>query len=431
MGSEGTWQQTRRNDGFDLVLTAAVGLLAAVSLYMGGDPELVGEDFADYSRPVGITLVSVCVLPLAFRRRFPLIVLVVTTTAYMLHVLQGVPEQTVTVVVVFMAFYSAGAYGERGRNLVRVLCGATLLVQLVLSATVLDTTRFIDELREQLTFVPVELFLAFYVIQNSFYFAGAWMMGDVMRSRRQREAELEATAEHLRRVQAENARQAVLEERMHIARELHDVVAHHVAVMGVQAGAARRIFDRQPEAVPELLSTVEDSSRQAVDELHQMLGVLRREDGAEPGLGQLDELIDQMRQAGLDLQTNFDGIHGERMPRLPDAVDRVSYRVVQEALTNTVKHAGSGATTELALRHRPDALEIRVSDNGPATSSVAPEGKDLNGGYGLAGMCERVTMLGGRLEAGPLPDAGFQVWAQLPLAAADPDSSVVEEGRGD
>jgi signal transduction histidine kinase len=206
-----------------------------------------------------------------------------------------------------------------------------------------------------------------------------------------------------------------------IARELHDVVAHHVSVMGVQAGAARRVLESRPEAVPELLGSIETSSRQAVGELQRMLGLLRadadrddpagREDragaGPQPTIAQLDALVGQMNEAGLVVSASVEG----GTEGLPAAVDLSAYRIVQEALTNTLKHAGAGTAVRVDLHRRPRALEITVADDGRA----GVEGDGEGGHHGLVGMRERVALLGGELKVGRARRGGFEVRAWLPL----------------
>ena len=201
----------------------------------------------------------------------------------------------------------------------------------------------------------------------------------------------------------------MLDERVRIARELHDVVAHHVSVMGVQAGAARRVMRQQPEKAEEALASIEGSSRQAVLELQRLLGILRREgqDDAlapQPDLARLPELV---AQAGGDELTVELRVEGEPRP-LPGTVELSAYRVIQEALTNTHKHARATHST-VRVAYGPSALEVEVVDDG--RGGAAPAG----GGHGLIGMRERVRLHGGHLRAGPRPGGGFAVHATFPL----------------
>ena len=199
------------------------------------------------------------------------------------------------------------------------------------------------------------------------------------------------------------------EERVRIARELHDMVAHSVTVMVIQAGVVRRRMEAGLPVDHDLLRSIESSGREAVGELRRTLGLLRGgTDGATvvpAGLDRLDELVGQVREAGLDVTVRHDG---EPEPLLP-AVDLSAYRIVQEALTNVLKHGGTTrATVEVA--HRPDGLHLIVVNDGRAVATPVPG----DGGQGLIGMRERVALFGGDLEAGPRPDGGFAVRARLP-----------------
>jgi signal transduction histidine kinase len=211
-------------------------------------------------------------------------------------------------------------------------------------------------------------------------------------------------------IREQQAREAVREERVRIARELHDMVAHSVTVMVIQAGVVRRRLDAGLEVDAQLLRSIEDSGREAVGELRRTLGLLRG-DAAETappaGLDRLDELVGQVREAGLAVTLRRDG---EATP-LPPAVDLSAYRIAQEALTNVLKHAGAASAT-VTVAYRPDGLHLTVVDDGTA----APAGPD-GGGQGLIGMRERVMLFGGELTAGRRPEGGFAVRARLPLPA--------------
>ncbi|GCE02475.1 sensor histidine kinase [Embleya hyalina] len=214
------------------------------------------------------------------------------------------------------------------------------------------------------------------------------------------------------------ADRAVTEERRRIARELHDIVAHHITTMYLMSGGARATLDRDPDTAREALFTLESSGRSALREMRQLLGVLRSDDGPEqapsepqPGMDDIDGLIIESRAAGLPVEYRE---LGEREP-LPPATGLTLYRIVQEALTNTRKHAGN-ARTCVEVRHLPDRVLIEVLDDGagniPATGVV--------GGYGLTGMRERVALHGGTLEVGPCPGGGFRVFASVPLPPKAP-----------
>jgi len=208
----------------------------------------------------------------------------------------------------------------------------------------------------------------------------------------------------------------VFAERVRIARELHDVVAHHVSVMGVQAGAARRVMERQPEKAAEALSSIESSSRQALLELHRLLGFLRRagepDDLApQPGLAQLADLVGPAGRGDLAVDLS---IEGDPRPLSP-TLEVSAYRIIQEALTNTRKHSG-GVTATVRVRYGPETLEVEVLDDGKQRGE---EEVGNEGGLGLIGMRERVSLHGGHLRAGPRPDGGFAVLATFPLNGSE------------
>ncbi|NJP99757.1 two-component sensor histidine kinase [Streptomyces sp. PLAI1-29] len=293
----------------------------------------------------------------------------------------------------------------------------------------------------------------------------AWMgmaaaAGDAMRSRRAVVDAIRERAERAERTREEEARRRVAEERMRIARELHDVVAHHIALVNVQAGVAAHVMDSRPDQAREALAHVREASRSALDELRATVGLLRQYGDPEaptepaPGLGVLDQLVEGFTRSGLpvEVEVSSDGSRGPWFSRRPDqaaevagdlpaAVDLTAYRVVQEALTNAHKHAGEGATATVRIARGEGVLEIGVVDDGggggPAGDGGAATGSSGGteaagglggagtggdsagpvGGHGLLGMRERVAALGGACEAGPCRGGGFRVRVRLPLTA--------------
>jgi signal transduction histidine kinase len=240
-----------------------------------------------------------------------------------------------------------------------------------------------------------------------------WLLGATIRKLRSHEVELAARALELQAEKDENALQAVFAERVRIARELHDVVAHHVSVMGVQAGAARTVMANQPDKAVAALSSIESSSRQAVAEMHNLLGFLRREDDTEisspqPGLAQLDDLVINASDEAMTVTLDVDG---EPAP-VPPTLQLSAYRIIQEALTNTRKHS-TATTTSVHLHYIPGRFSVRIIDNGSADTTAAH-----GSGHGLMGMRERVTMHHGTLDTGTTPGGGFVVHASFPLQAA-------------
>jgi signal transduction histidine kinase len=244
--------------------------------------------------------------------------------------------------------------------------------------------------------------------------AAAWTLGQGVRQRRARAAELEERAARLEREREEKARQAVIQERLRIARELHDVVAHSLSVIGVQAGAARLVLDADPNPprAREAVAAIEATANQAMGEMRRALGILRDTEpsGAAlaplPGLGQLPALLGQLRMAGLPVGLT---VAGPPQP-LPTSIDLSAYRIVQEALTNTLKHA-KASRAEVVVCYGAGELTVEVTDDGRGTSP-ATAGTD---GAGTIGMRERAALFGGELQVGPRPQGGYAVRVRLPI----------------
>ena len=222
----------------------------------------------------------------------------------------------------------------------------------------------------------------------------------------------EERARRIEQQRQDESRAAVAEERARIARELHDVVGHSVSVMTVQASGVRRLLLPEQEREREALLVVEQAGREALAEMRRLVGVLRRPEEApalapQPSLQHLERLVEQAREAGLPVEVQVEGEATE----LPAGVDLTAYRLVQEALTNTMKHA-QATRAEVVVRYRDDAVELQVTDDGRGSS----DGSSESGGHGLVGMRERVTVYGGELEAGPVPEGGYRLRARLPRA---------------
>ena len=242
----------------------------------------------------------------------------------------------------------------------------------------------------------------------------AWTVGVTIRTRRAYVASLEARAELLEREREDNARLAVALERGRIAREMHDVVAHNVSVVVVQAAAAERLVESDPERARQAMRDVAATGRQALTEMRRLLGVLREDSaaddlGPQPGVAELRALADTVEDAGLQVELS---VQGEERP-LPASAALSVYRIVQEALTNSLRHAGP-ARARVILRYLPDALEVQVSDNGNGGAEAPAD----HGGHGLIGMRERVALFGGELTAGPRPEGGYAVVARIPTGGS-------------
>ena len=234
-------------------------------------------------------------------------------------------------------------------------------------------------------------------------FGGTWLAGRAMRRRRGRERELILERE-------EKARPAVLEERTRIARELHDVVAHAVSVIVLQARGARHALGKEPDDARDAIDAIEETATQALGEMRRLLGLLRADDeevalAPQPSLAHLDTLVAHVRDAGLPVEVRVEG----RPRELAPGVDLSAYRIVQEALTNALKHAGQ-ARARVVVHYGDEVLELEVADTGAGDANGGG-----GGGHGLAGMRERVAVFGGELESGPRSEGGFAVRARLPL----------------
>ncbi len=243
-------------------------------------------------------------------------------------------------------------------------------------------------------------------------FLTVWLCGFGLSRRLERAREAEERAARLEQAREKEALAAVAEERARIARELHDVVGHSVSVMTVQASGVRRLLRPDQEREREALLIVEQAGREALAEMRRLVGVLRRPEEApalapQPSLQYLDQLVANAREAGLPVDVRIEGEASE----LPAGVDLTAYRLVQEGLTNAMKHANA-TRAEVIVRYGPDGVELIVSDDGRGSS----DGKAESGGHGLVGMRERVAVYGGELEAGPSPGGGFTLHARLPNA---------------
>jgi signal transduction histidine kinase len=384
----------------DAVLATAV-FLATVFLVDGPGDAIVVRPVGDVPA-AALLAFAVASAALYWRRRAPLAVLGVALTAWAATIGSGYADLGGVAII---ALYSAGRHaGEAQDRWAKVGVAAAVVVVLV------------DGLTEpapwgEAAFGAVVMFVA-------------WYVGRRLRLRSERAAEL-------LREQAAEAHRIVIEERTRIARELHDVVAHRVSLMTVQAGAAKAVAAEDPEGALRAMAAVEEAGRQALDELRHLLGVLRPETGLDglgpqPGLADLPRLVEQTRGAGLDVSLATDGLSGE----LPARVDLFAYRIVQEALTNVLKHAGPGARTQVRLGGDRNGIVVEVVDDGngvePPSAAAGPfrpadspvddwqSRSGRSAGHGIVGMRERARLLGGTLEARPRPDGGFRVVAHLP-----------------
>lgn len=324
-------------------------------------------------------------LPLALRRRFPLSVLCVVTGAMATETLITTPLQGMSGLIAFVvAVYSVAAHTERRRAL------AGLAISLVGAAALLS-----DD--------PADY--AF----SAFTTGAPWLAGRGLRTARSRARELERLTAQLTSEREERARLAVATERARIARELHDVVAHSVSTMVVQAEAGEALLDGHPERAREAFQSIQHTGREALAEMRRLLGLLRHGDPElalvpQPSMVHLETLLTRVRDAGVTVDLK---VEGQPWP-LPPGLDLSAYRIIQEALTNTLKHSG-GARAWVSVRYQAQALELEIVDDGHS----ADDGTD--GGQGIAGMRERVTLFGGELNVGRRAVGGYSVRARLPL----------------
>jgi len=363
--------------------------LLAVALASALLTQLAADGDATLLNAAGALLLT---LPLAARRRAPLAVAgVFAATAALNAILggelfAGEPPPFTSLIAGAVTFFSLGAHAEDRPATAGAGLGVAGLWSAVVASGQLDVQSF--------------LFSAGLIV------ATPWLLGRSIRARSLR-------LELLEREHAQRERVAVGEERARIARELHDVVAHSVGVMVVQAQGAGRVLDRDPERAREALEAIERTGRTALEEMRRSLGVLRRPDAGaplapQPGIDALGALVEQARQSGLTVELITEG---EPAP-LPAGVDLSAYRIVQEALTNTLKHAGP-VHARVAVRYGDRRLKLQISDDGaPGRGS---NGIPSTGGQGLIGMRERVALYGGDLQAEHRPQGGFLVRASLPL----------------
>jgi signal transduction histidine kinase len=344
------------------------------------------------SRDATNTLVGtllLVVLPLLVRRTWPLAVLVLVALGAVITA-PDADEPWVQVAAVALASFT---YGERSTD-------RTWSALTIVTVTALTSLALIAQEAE-----PVEALVLTFVIVMP-----AWLAGDVLRTRRVEATQRAEAAERALRERDARMAAAAAEERRHVARELHDIVAHAVSVMVIQAGAARQVLRTSPEQAEEAMLAVESTGRDAMSELRRFLGALSADDEAaglapQPGIGELPGLLERVREAGLPATLEVDG---EPRPVSP-SVDVTVFRIVQEGLTNALRYAQRAATL-VRLTWEPVELRIEILDDGPAAPTSSAES-----GRGLAGMAERASLVGGRVEAGPRVGGGFAVRAWLPL----------------
>ncbi|MGW6577488.1 sensor histidine kinase [Streptomyces sp. NPDC054945] len=388
-----------------LATDAVLAFGAFVSMVLGSFADPHGPHGPTFGtrtpEPFSLLLMLLGATALVFRRRRPRVVLAVTCGLSLLELTTGEPRAPVAMCTV-IALYTVASRTDRP---------TTWRIGLLTMAGLTGVAMLAGP-------------LPWYAQENIGIFAWTGMAaaaGDAVRSRRAFVDAIRERAERAERTREEEARRRVAEERLRIARDLHDVVAHHIALVNVQAGVAAHVMDKRPDQAKEALAHVRDASRSALNELRATVGLLRQSGDPEaptepaPGLGVLNELVDTFRHAGLPVEVivQLDGT--APAGSLPSAVDLAAYRVIQEALTNVRKHAGPGAKAEVSVVRVGPSVEVTVLDDGGESADPAPEPTDPSGGHGLLGMRERTGALGGTCFAGPRFGGGYRVHAILPL----------------
>jgi signal transduction histidine kinase len=397
-----------------LAQDALLGVFVAVMQVQGSvaKPADVGAQPLSAFGGLGYLLLIVPGLILVVRRRWPVAVFGVAALASLAYYAVGFSDGPGWIAL-FVSLYTLTAYGDGRRSLVLAGVGITVLATgwLIAAAGVVP--------RAAIGWV-------FFRIAASVMAAA---LGESVRSRRVVAAEALERAWQAERTREEVARSRVDGERLRIAREVHDTVAHAIAIINVQAGVTAYLLDKKPEGARDALLTIEQTSAQALHEMRAVLGVLRDPGNGRvphPGLAQAEELATLAREAGVDVELDL----SEPATPLASAVDHTVYRILQESITNVIRHVGPTRVT-VALDYGADVLEVRVTDEGsrgipgPGASGRPPasavSGSTTEGGHGIVGMRERCGLLGGELTAGPRPHGGYEVKARLPLASGTVD----------
>ncbi|MFI6604645.1 sensor histidine kinase [Nonomuraea sp. NPDC050536] len=382
----------------DVLLALFITVMQVQGTIVRNSGEAASRPLTDLGN-LGYILLIMSGVVVAVRRRWPVPAFVTAALASLVYYGFDFPDGPGWLGL-FVALYTLAAYGDGRRSLVAAAAGITLLTigWLVAAADI--------EPRAAIGWV--------------FFRIGASVMsvalGESVRSRRVIAADAQERAELAERTREEEARARVDAERVRIAREVHDTVAHAIAIINVQSGVTAHVLDKRPEVAREALRAIEQTSSRALQEMRAILGVLRDDDNDRlpyPGLGQIDELTAKAREAGLDIELE------ETPPAapLPNAVGSAAYRILQESITNVIRHVGPTRVT-VALNPGIEVLEIRVTDEGRrAVPGDVPANPHLPAklGRGILGMRERCQLLGGELDASPLPGGGFEVKARLPL----------------
>lgn len=393
--------------------TDALVALALAALGCSMSWLIIAADMSVFSQSWGMQCLGTVVsaLPLVWRRRFPLVAGMAQAVLYNVATFFTGIDVYTSQVVLFLGFYSIGAWSsKRGQALLVRIAICLLMGVSFVVASFASLEKVTNS--ETISATQMAAFIVINSIVNVAFFAGAWVFGDQAWDQATERAELKDADANIKQLQAQLVDAAIEEERLRIARELHDVVAHHVTAMSVQSAAARRLIARDPDAATASLKQVESSARAAVKDLRSMVLTLRDTDDAPspgPTLADLAPLVESARSKGQRAAYEEIGT----LPELTPAAELALFRAAQEGLTNAAKHAGPHATVHVRLRGLQDSVELEVADDGRGAATTLP-----GTGTGIQGMRERIAAVGGTLEVGPKPRGGFRIRATIPAGVA-------------
>jgi signal transduction histidine kinase len=406
-----TWVERQIERLRSLNALAVDGLLAAL-LFVLGVATVFAQDVKEgLDDPSLLSLVTILAVtaPVAVRRTRPLPALAVGCAGILAHIVADWPEGALPSSVLLLTYTVAAWDTPRRAALGLGLVYATLVVLGLTDTPGLDTLG---------------------VVGNMATFTVAWTVGVALRARRETLEARVREADERAKLERQSAARAVAEERLRIAQELHDVVAHSMSVIAVQAGVGAHVLDERPEQARAALDAISATSRGTLTEMRRLLGVLRDGEGERshapaPGLADVPRLVDDVRAAGVPVTLTVTGNAPDEC--INPGVELSAYRVVQEALTNVIKHAGTPTAVDVTIRHMPGSLAVEVVDDGRGAASLASvtngsDGAGVGrgpGGHGLLGMRERVELWGGELAVGPVAGGGYRVSVLLPFGEAE------------
>lgn len=372
-----------------------LGIATSYSQDIYDEAGVLKDGFREPNAWVVLTALVICA-PIAVRRRWPLAALTISSVGVLVHILADFPEGALPTAVLLLT-YTVGAWCSTRRSV-----GGLAIVSGIVVLLGLGDSPGLD---------------AVGVLAVIAQFAAVWAIGVALRSRRAAGDARVAEANERAEAERQSAARVLAEERLRIAQELHDVVAHSMSVIAVQAGVGAHVLDERPEQARAALEAISATSRGTLTELRRLLGVLRDSDGIRshapaPGLSDLPHLVDDVRNAGVPATLNVEGEPGS----VHAGVELSAYRIVQEALTNVIKHAGKPSRVDVTVRYLADSIAVEVVDDGRGVASQ-PRNGDAAGdgsGHGLIGMRERVDVWGGELSVGTAPGGGYRVKAQIP-----------------